>query len=162
EVIPGMAERWEVSPDGLTWTFFLRRANWSDGVPVTAYDFEFTMRRVLNPDTLAEYAPILYLLKNAEAVNTAKMPPAALGVRAIDERTFEIKLEHPAAYLPGILKHQTSYPVPKHVVEQWGDDWIKPQHIVVNNAYTLVNWWSNYVVHLRKNPAFYDASNVCL
>jgi oligopeptide transport system substrate-binding protein len=162
EVIPGMAEHWEVSPDGLTWTFFLRKANWSDGVPVTAYDFEFAMRRVLDPATLSEYAPILYLIKNAEAVNNAKLPPTALGVRAIDESTFEMKLEHPAAYLPGILKHQTAYPVPKHVVEQWGDEWIKPAHVVVNGAYTLVKWWSNYVVHLRKNPAFYDAANVCL
>lgn len=161
-IIPGMAERWEISPDGLTWTFFLRRANWSDGTPVTAYDFEFAMRRLMNPDTLSEYAAIFYLIKSAEAVNTAKMPPEALGVRALDEQTFEIKLEHPAAYLPGMLKHQTAYPVPKHAVEQWGDDWIKPQHIVVNGAYNLVTWWSNYVVHLRKNPGFYDASNVCL
>lgn len=161
-IIPGMAERWETSEDGLTWTFFVRHANWSDGVPVTAYDFEFALRRVLDPKSLSEYAAILYTLKNAEAVNAGKLPVSALGVHAIDERTLEITLEHPAAYLPGILKHQISYPVPKHVVERWGNDWIKPAHIVVNGPYTLVKWWSNYLVHLRKNPAFYDAASVCL
>ncbi len=160
--IPGMAERWETSADGLTWTFFLRQANWSDGVPVTAYDFEYEYRRVMNPDTIAEYAAILYPFKNAQAVKEGKMPLTALGVHAIDERTLEIQLEHPAPYLPGILKHSTAYPTPKHVVERWGDDWIKPQYIVVNGPYTLVKWWSNYVVHLRKNPLFYDAASVCL
>ena len=162
EVIPGMAERWEISEDGLTWTFHMRRADWSDGVPVTAYDFEFAWRRVMNPETLAEYAAILYPVKNAEAINAGKLPVTALGIHAIDERTLEIQLEHPAPYLPGILKHQTAYPVPKHVVEQWGDDWIKPAHVVVNGPYTLIKWWSNYVVHLRKNPQFFDAANVCL
>jgi oligopeptide transport system substrate-binding protein len=162
EIIPGMAEKWEASADGLTWTFFLRNANWSDGQAVTAYDFEFAWRRVLDPNTIAEYAAILYPIKNAEAVKSGKLPLAALGVHAIDERTLEVTLENPTAYLPGVLKHQTSYPVPKHIVERWGDEWIKPAHIVVNGPYTLIKWWSNYVVHLRKNPAFYDARNVCL
>jgi oligopeptide transport system substrate-binding protein len=160
--VPGMAERWEVSPDGLTWTFFLRQANWSDGVPVTAYDFEYEYRRVLDPNTIAEYAAILYPFKNAQAVKEGKMPITALGVHAIDERTLEINLENPAPYLPGLLKHHTAYPAPKHVIERWGDDWIKPQYVVVNGPYTLVKWWSNYVVHLRKNPNFYDAASVCL
>lgn len=161
-IIPGMAERWEVSEDGLKWTFFLRQANWSDGVPVTAYDFEFEYRRVLDPDTIAEYAAILYVFKNAQAVKEGRLPVSALGVHAIDERTLEVNLEHPAPYLPGLLKHGTAYPTPKHVVERWGDDWIKPQHVVVNGPYTLVKWWSNYVVHLRKNPMFYDAASVCI
>jgi oligopeptide transport system substrate-binding protein len=161
-IIPGMAERWEVSDDGLTWTFFLRKAKWSDGVPVTAYDFEFAWRRVMDPKTIAEYAAILYPIKNAEAVKSGKLPVTALGVRAIDEQTLEVKLEHPTAYLLGIMKHQTAFPAPKHVVQQWGDDWIKPAHVVVNGPYTLVKWWSNYLVHLRKNPMFYDAAHVCL
>jgi oligopeptide transport system substrate-binding protein len=161
-IIPGMATHWEVSEDGLAWTFFLRRASWSDGVPVTAYDFEYAFRRVLDPRTIAEYAAILYPIKNAQAVKEGKLPVTAVGVHAIDEQTLEIDLEHPATYLPGLLKHYTSFPVPKHVVEQWGDDWIKPQHVVVNGPYTLVRWWSNYVIHLRKNPRFYDAAHVCL
>ncbi len=162
QIIPGMATHWEISEDGLTWTFFLRDALWSDGRPVTAYDFEFALRRVLDPDTIAEYAAILYPLRNAEAVKAGKLPLSALGVRALDERTLELRLAHPAPYLPGLLKHYTAYPVPKHVVEEWGDAWIHPSHVVVNGPYTLVKWWSNYMVHLRKNPLFYDADAVCL
>ncbi|MGE3866661.1 MAG: peptide ABC transporter substrate-binding protein [Hyphomonadaceae bacterium] len=161
-IIPGMALRWETSEDGLTWTFFLREAQWSDGTPVTAYDFEYAYRRVLAPESLSEYAPILYPIRNAQAVKEGRAPLNALGVRAVDERTLEITLDHPASYLPGLLKHSTAYPVPKHVVEQWGDDWIKPQHVVVNGPYTLAKWWSNYLVHLKKNPLFYDAGHVCL
>ena len=161
--IPGMATNWETSDDGLTWTFFLREAKWSDGEPVTAYDFEYAFRHILDPDNLSEYASLLYLIKNAEAVNAKRsMPVNSIGVRAIDEKTLEIKLEYPAPYLPQLLMHQTTFPIPKHVVEKYGDEWIKPAHIVVNGPYTLVKWWSNYIIELKKNPLFYDAANVCI
>src|SRR4030095_13685001 len=80
EPVPGAAERWETSPDGVTWTFHLRDHQWSDGQPVTAGDFVFAWRRILDPKTAATYAYYLYLIKNAEAVNTGKMPATALGV----------------------------------------------------------------------------------
>lgn len=160
--IPGMAERWETSDDGLVWTFYLRRAVWSDGQACDAHDFEFAIKRILDPNTLAEYAAILYPIKNAQAVNAGEMAPSEVGVDALDDLTLEIRLEHPAAYLPQLLMHYTAYPVPKHVYEQHGDDWIKPQNVAVNGAYTLVRWWSNYIVHLEKNPLFYDAENVAL
>ncbi|HVY04063.1 MAG TPA: peptide ABC transporter substrate-binding protein [Caulobacterales bacterium] len=161
-VTPGMATNWETSDDGLTWTFFLRDALWSDGEPVTAYDFEYAFRHIMDPKNLAEYASLLYVIHNGEAVNDGKLPPEALGVRAIDEKTLEIKLEYPAPYLPQLLMHQTTFPIPKHVVEKWGDEWIKPAHIEVNGPYKLVKWWSNYIIELKKNPLFYDARNVCL
>ena len=91
--IPGVAERWESSADGLTWTFHLRESYWSDGVPVTADDFVFSLRRVLDPNTASEYASLIYLIKNAKAVNEGKAPLEALGVRAVDARTLEISLE---------------------------------------------------------------------
>jgi oligopeptide transport system substrate-binding protein len=162
EPIPGMAERWEVSEDGRTWTFFLRQATWSDGEPCDAHDFEFAYKRILNPENLAEYASILYPIKNAEKVNSGEMSPDQVGVRAIDDLTLEIQLEHPASYLPEMLMHYTSYPVPKHVVERYGDDWVQPNHIAVNGAFKLVKWWSNYIVHLERNPAFFDAENVVM
>lgn len=161
-VIPGMAERWETSEDGLTWTFHLREAQWSDGRPCDAYDFAFAYRRILNPDTIAEYASILYPILNAQACKSGELPIDALGVRAIDARTFEIRLEHPAPYLPGLLKHYTSFPVPRHVVEVHGDDWVKPENAVWNGAFKLVKWWSNYLIHLEKNERFFDAANVAL
>jgi oligopeptide transport system substrate-binding protein len=158
--IPGMAERWEVSEDGLTWTFHLREATWSDGMPVTAYDFEYAFRRILHPDTIAEYAQVTYAIKNAQEAKEGKTPVTDIGARVIDEKTFQLELWHPAPYLPGLLKHYTHYPIPRHVVEKHGDAWIKPQNVVVNGPYVLEKWWSNYVVKLRKNPKFFDAPGV--
>jgi oligopeptide transport system substrate-binding protein len=160
--IPGMAERWGTSEDGLTWTFHLREASWSDGEPCTAFDFEYAFRRILDSRTIAEYASILYGVLNAEACKKGDLPIEALGVRAIDARTFEIKLEHPAPYLPGLMKHYTAFPVPRHVVEKHGDAWIAPQNVVTNGPFTLVKWWSNYMIELKRNPRFYDADNVQL
>ncbi len=162
EPVPGMAENWQTSEDGKTWIFTLREATWSDGVPVTAQDFVFSLRRILNPETLAQYASLLFAIKNAEAVNSAKMPVEALGVRAIDDRTLEILLEYPAPYLPGLLTHYTSMPVPAHVVKEKGSEWIKPENIQVNGAYKLTEWRTNDYVHSVKNPLFFDAENVCL
>lgn len=159
--IPGAAESWTTSPDGLTWTFKLRPGLvWSDGVPVTADDFVYSLQRILDPKTIAQYASLLYPLKNAEPINAGKMPPSALGVRAIDPQTLEIKLEHPVPYLIQLARHQTMFAVPKHVVEKWGTDWIKPEHVVVDGAYTLAEWIPNNDVKLVKNPKFYDAANV--
>jgi len=160
DTIPGMAERWETSADGLTWTFFLREALWSDGVPVTADDFVFGWRRLLDPKTAASYAYFIHVFKNAEAVNNGKMPLDALGVRAINARTLEIMLEHPASYLLEMLNHVTCYPQPKHVVEKLGNAWARPGSYVSNGAYLLSAWRPNDHVLLTKNPRFYDAANV--
>ncbi|HRE42440.1 MAG TPA: ABC transporter substrate-binding protein [Terricaulis sp.] len=162
EPIPGMAERWEVSEDSLTWTFYLRRANWSDGEPCNAHDFAFGMRRILDPETLSQYASFLFPLKNAQAINEGRMDKAELGVNAIDDLTLEIQLEHPAPYLPQLLKHYTAYPVPQHLIERLGDAWTHPDNMVVNGPYKLVRWWSNYIIHIERNPGFYDNDNVVL
>src|SRR6202040_4215157 len=112
---------WETSADGKVWTFHLRDAKWSDGVPMSADDFVYSLRRLLDPKTGAQYASLMYIIQNAEAVNAGKLPLSALGVRAIDPHTLEIRLVHPAPYLPELAKHQTMYPVPRHVIEKWGD-----------------------------------------
>jgi oligopeptide transport system substrate-binding protein len=158
--IPGAAESWETSADGLTWTFHLADRKWSDGEPVTADDFVYAWRRILEPKTAAQYASLLYPFKNAEAINAGKMKPDALGARAIDARTLEVDLEHPAPYLPEMMTHQSTYPVPRHVVEAKGNDWTKPENYVVNGAYKLVEWVPNDHITLVKNPTFYDAANV--
>jgi len=160
--IPGMAERWTTSPDGLTWTFYLRDALWSDGVPVTADDFVFSLRRIMLPDTASEYASLLYLIKNAQAVNEGKAAKETLGVRAITPKVLEITLEHPAPYLLELAKHQTMYPVPRHVVEKWGAAWSQPAHYVGNGPFRLTEWRLGDYVKVVKNPRFYDADKVCL
>ena len=159
-IIPGAAERWEQSEDGKTWTFHLRDHLWSDGEKLTAEDFLYAWRRILDPKTAATYAYYLYLLKNAESVNTGKMPATALGVTARDDKTLVVELEHPVPYLLEFMTHVTTYPVPRHVVEAKGDAWTKPGSYVGNGAYALIEWNPNDHITLVKNPKFYDAANV--
>jgi len=159
--IPGMATSWRTSADGKVWTFHLRDAKWSDGVPVTADDFVYALRRLLDPRTGAQYASLMYIIQNAEAVNAGKAPPSTLGVRAIDPRTLEIRLIHPVPYLPELAKHQTMYPLPRHVVEKWGDAWSQPGHFVGNGPFTPVSWRLGDHLRAVKNPLFWDAASVC-
>ncbi len=158
--IPGAAESWETSDDGLIWTFHLRDHNWSDGMPVTADDFVYAWQRLVNPDTAAPYAAYVYIFENARAIAAGEMPPETLGARAIDERTLELRLETPAPYLPEMLEHATTYPLARHVVEALGDDWARAGNYVGNGPYKLVDWLPGDRITLVKNDAFYDAANV--
>ena len=161
QIMPGAAESWTVSPDGLTWTFKMRQgAVWSDGTPVTADDFVYSWRRLMDPKTAAQYASILYVVKNAEAVNAGKMPLEDLGVAAPDPGTFVVTLEHPAPYFDGIVAHQATFPVNKAAIEKFGNDWIKPGNMVTNGPFTLVDWRVQEYVRLAKNPKYYDAANI--
>ncbi|MGI9435802.1 MAG: peptide ABC transporter substrate-binding protein [Geminicoccaceae bacterium] len=160
-VIPGAAESWTVSDDGLVYTFTLRDHTWSDGTPVTAGDFVFAVRRLLAPETAAKYASILYTVKNAKALNEASMEGMEnLGITAIDDKTLEVTLEFPAPYFIEQLTHYTAFPIPKHKVEELGDDWVKPGNIVANGPYVVTEWVPNTHVKSVKNDAFYDADNV--
>jgi oligopeptide transport system substrate-binding protein len=158
----GAAESWTVSDDGLVYTFKIRDHVWSDGTTVTAGDFVFALRRILEPETAAEYASLLYTVKGAEQVNTGKAAPETLGVRAIDDKTLEITLAGPAPFFLGQLTHYTAYPVPKHVVGKHGKNWIKKENIVSNGAYVLDEWVPNSHIKLAKNPKFYNAASVSI
>ena len=160
--VPGMATSWTTSPDGLIWTFKLRATNWSDGVPLTADDFVYSYRRILDPKTASIYAYLVTILKNGQAVNEAKAPLAAVGARALDAHTLELTLEHPAPYLPQLLMHASFYPVPRHVVEKLGDKWVTPGAYVSNGAYRLADWRLGDYVRLARNPRFFDAARVCV
>ena len=154
EIVPGSADSWSISSDGLTWTFKLRANRWSDGSPVTANDFLFSFRRVLDPNTAASLAFFLYCIENAQEVNAGTLPVDSLGVAALDPETFEIRLEKPFPYLAERLFYPTGYPVPSHVIEQHGDDWVKPEHWVSNGPYKLKDWLPQGHVELEKNPYF--------
>jgi oligopeptide transport system substrate-binding protein len=158
--IPGAAESWETSEDGLTWTFHLRDHTWSDGVPVTAEDFVFAWRRILDPKTAAPYAYYLYPIKNAREVNTGSQPATALGVSAPDAKTLVVTLANPVPFMTEFLTHHTVYPVPHHTVEAKGADWARPGNFVSNGPYVLTEWVPNDHITLVKNPRFYDAANV--
>ena len=160
--VPGMATSWETSADGLTWTFHLRDAKWSDGVPVTADDFVYAYRRILDPKTASIYAYLVYILKNGQALNEGKARPEDLGVKALDPHTLQLTLEHPAPYLPEVTKHQSFYPVPKHTVEKYGDDWVQPGRFVGNGPMKLVSWRLGDYIRVEKNPLFFEADKICI
>jgi len=153
--VPGAAESWTVSDDGMTWTFRLRPGlRWSDGTPLGAADFVYAFRRLLDPATAASLAYFMYPLRNAEAVNSGRLPPDSLGARAADPGTLILELERPYPYLPERLLYPTGYPVPAHVIDRVGDDWIKPVNWVSNGAYRLHDWQPQALVELRPNPHF--------
>lgn len=161
EAVPGAASSWDISEDGLTYTFHMREnAKWSNGDPVTAGDFEFTFRRIMDPKTAAGYASVLYAIKNAEKVATGKMPVDQLGVKALDDKTLQITLKNPAPYFLELLTHQTGFPVNKKAVEKFGDKFTLPGNMVTNGAYTLVSFNPNDKIAMKKNPNYWDASNV--
>jgi oligopeptide transport system substrate-binding protein len=158
--IPGAATSWEMSADARTWTFHLRRHLWSDGTPVTAEDFVFAWQRLLDPKTAAPYAYNLWVLKNARAISDGKLPPTALGVRAKDDATLVVTLEHPAAYLPELLTHDSAYPLPRHVLLAKGNAWALVQNYVANGPYVPKAWRLNDHLTLVRNPRFYDVARV--
>jgi oligopeptide transport system substrate-binding protein len=161
ELVPGAAESWTVSEDGLTYTFKLRAgAVWSDGSPVTADDFVFAWQRVVSPDTAAEYAYMLTPIVNAEAITAGTKKPEELGVKAIDASTFEVKLNATTPYFLEMLTHQATYPVSRANVEKFGADFTKPGNMVSNGPYTLTAFTPNDHITLTKSATFYDAANV--
>ena len=162
-MVPGAAESWTIDDDGRVYTFKLRDHKWSDGQAVTADDFVFAFRRVLEPAFAGIYASLLYPIQNAEKLNTGVLQGMEkLGVRALDEGTLQITLESPTPYFLELLTNFVAFPVPKHAVEQLGNDWAKPGAIVGNGAYLVTEWIPNTQVVLVKNPAFYDAANVSI
>ncbi len=162
-LIPGAAESWTVSPDGKVYTFTLRKDGvWSDGSPVTAKDFLFSLRRVVDPATASEYAYIIEPIVNAKDVTAGTAKPDTLGVKAIDDLTLEITLNAPTPYFLEMLTHQASYGISEANVTKFGDDWVKPGNMVSNGAFTLAEFTPNDKVKLIKNPKFYDAAAVKL
>ena len=160
KAVPGAADKVETSKDGLTWTFHIRPHTWSDGKPVTSNDFVFAFRRILDPANASEYRELLYPIKNAEKVSYGKLDPKMLGVSAPNLETLVINLENPAPYLPQLLTHYTSFPLPEHVVKKFGSEWVKPGNMVSNGAYILLEWRPHDHILLGRNPKFYDAANV--
>ncbi len=160
---PGMAESWE-SADNKVWTFKLRDAKWSNGDPVTAEDFVYSMRRVTDPATASPYASYLADVKvaNAAEILEGKAKPETLGVKAVDPKTLEITLSEPVPYLPNVLIHTSVKPVHPATVEKFGEKWTSPANIVVNGPYKLAAWDVNSQIVLERNSAYYDDANTTI
>jgi oligopeptide transport system substrate-binding protein len=161
--VPAAAERWEVSEDGKTYTFHLRPAVWSNGDPLTAADFVFSWRRVLDPKTATSYKDRMYLIRGGREVAEGARPPEHLGVTARDERTLVVELEHAAPYFPQLVCLNIYYPVHRATVEKFGDKWAtKPETIVHNGPYRMVEWSMNNRKVFEKNPRYRDVGGVKL
>jgi oligopeptide transport system substrate-binding protein len=164
-LVPAAAERWEPSPDGLTWIFHLRNGlKWSNGEALTADDFIQSWRRVLSPAFAGENAWYLYAVKNAEAYNSGKLSEAsALGFAAPDARTVVVHLEHPTPYLPALVSLPAWFPVNPRVVEKFGGTtrrgtaWTRAGHHVSNGPFQLKEWTPNARIVVEKNPHYWDA-----
>lgn len=159
--VPGVAERWDISPDGKRYTFHLRDCAWTDGRPVTAQDFVYSWTRVLNPATPTDYAHQLYYLRGAEAYNTRKTAdPSTVGVRADGDRTLIVDLENPCAFFLDLCAFGTYYPVPRDAIERHGARWTRPENMISNGPFFLHDHRLNDSITLRKNPRYWDAARV--
>lgn len=161
-VIPGAAESWTISDDGLTYVFTMREGMlWSDGNPVTAQDYEYAFKRILDPMTASRAAPMLYVIENGRPINGGEMPVENLGVTALDDRTLQIKLEAPTPFFLELIVHR-GFPAPRWVIEEYGREWTRPENIVVNGAFKLKEWVPQTSVSVVRNPTFFDAETVAL
>lgn len=161
---PALAERWDISPDGKRYIFYLRDAQWTNGDPVTAGDFEYAWKRVLDSKTGSSYAYQLFYLKNGEAYNAGILKdPSLVGVRALNDKTLEVTLEAPTPQFLGLTAFMTYYPVNKKVVETHPQKWyMDPDGFVTNGPFKLVKWEHNQKLELVKNPTYWDAEHVKL
>ncbi|HCW0178002.1 MULTISPECIES: oligopeptide ABC transporter substrate-binding protein OppA [Citrobacter] len=155
---PGVAEKWE-NKDFKVWTFHLRKdAKWSDGTPVTAQDFVYSWQRLANPNTASPYASYLQYghIVNIDDIIAGKKPVTDLGVKALDDHTFEVTLSEPVPYFYKLLVHSSVSPVPKAAVEKYGEKWTQPANIVTNGAYKLKDWVVNERIVLERNTNYWD------
>ncbi|HYD83597.1 MAG TPA: peptide ABC transporter substrate-binding protein, partial [Opitutus sp.] len=168
--VPATAARWEVSPDGLTYTFHLRPdARWSNGDRVTAHDFAFSFQRILSPALAAEYSYMLWPIKNAEAFNTGRVTAFSdVGVAAIDDATLRLTLERPTPYLLSLAAHPTWFPVHRATIEKFGradqrsTAWTRVGHLVGNGAFTLTEWSPNARLTVSENPLYWGSADNAL
>jgi oligopeptide transport system substrate-binding protein len=163
EPIPSLAESWDVSEDGTVYTFKLRRSGrFSNGDPVTAHDFVYSMRRALAPELAAQNSYLAYSIKNAEDYNAGKLPAEALGVEALDDHTYRLTLKQPAPYFVGLLCHQFFRVVHKPTIEKHGKTWTKPENIVTSGSFTLREYRPYDRIIVVKDPNHWDADMVRL
>lgn len=160
---PGLAESWEISEDGLTYTFKLRDGlKWSDGSPLTAKDFEYSWKRALNPATGAEYAYQLYYIKGGEEYNAKGGSVDDVAIKAIDETTLEVTLVSPTPYFLELMAFATYFPVKQEVVEG-NDAWAtKAETYISNGPFKLVEWRMKDALVFEKNEHYWNAENVKL
>jgi oligopeptide transport system substrate-binding protein len=157
ELVPAAAARWETSEDGLRYTFWLRpEARWSNGEPLTADDFVYSFRRLVDPATAAFYSEVLIAVENASEIIGGELPAESLGVRALDHQRFEIVLDYPVPYFISQLALPAAYPVNAANIAEHGDTFARAGKLVSNGAYTLHAWELGTYIELQRNPQYWN------
>ena len=164
DVKPGIAESWDESEDGLTYTFHLRKdAKWSDGEPITAADFEYSWKRLVNPETASPYAFIGDCLKNGQAIEQGKMDVEELGVKAVDDTTLEVTLEHPTSYFLSLIGSSGQYaPLRQDIVEKYGTDFAATSEQNVYSGPFVMTSSEDNVWTFEKNDNYWDKDSINL
>jgi oligopeptide transport system substrate-binding protein len=162
DVVPGAADHWDISADGKTYTFHLRPdLRWSNGQPLTAKDFADSWRRVLEPETRAVYADVLFVIENAQRYQKGELKDFnQVGIRVLDNDTLQVRLIAPTPYFINLVGFATYLPTPLTVIEKYGNNWTRPQNFAGNGAYLLQDWKLNDRVEFKANPLYWDAANV--
>jgi oligopeptide transport system substrate-binding protein len=158
EVRPGIAKSWAVSEDGKTIRFFLRKALWSDSVPVSAHDFEYAWKRLADPKTGSRYSFLLSGLRNASDILKGIAHPDSLGVFSEDSMTLRVQLEAPTPYFLDLCSFESMSPLRKDIIEKFASQWTDVPNFIENGAYTLHERRDNQFIIVRKNNV-YDQSN---
>lgn len=161
-IVPGVAEKWDISEDGLTWTFHLRKdAKWSDGKDVTANDFVYSWRRTVNKETAADYAYYIYFIKNGEAINGGEAAVDTLGVKAQDDKTLVVTLENPCAFFTEIVAFPALVPQREDVVSKDPEKWaLNPETYIGNGPYVLKSWEHDSKITFVKNDNYWGKDNI--
>jgi oligopeptide transport system substrate-binding protein len=154
----GQAESYDVSDDGLEYTFHLRDGIlWSDGEPVKADDFVYSWKRIVDPANAADYGYILNgIVTNATAIQDGEADPDTLGIEAVDDKTLKISLEAECPYFIGLCAFAALMPLRQDVIEEYGQEWTDPGNMVSNGAYVLSDWVHDSYIQMTKNDQFYD------
>lgn len=170
EPVPGVAERWDISPDALQYTFHLREnARWSNGDPVTAQDFVNSFHRILTPSLGAQSATMLYVLQNAESFHKGNLDDfSKVGAQALGPRTLRLTLSHPVAHFLSMLNHTAFFPVHLPSIEKHGpayarnNTWARPGTFVGNGPFDLFEWKTGQRIVVKKSATYWDAPTVRL
>ena len=163
-IVPGVAEKWDISTDGLVYTFHIRgNAKWSDGQPVKAQDFEYAWKRALDPKTASPYNYILFYLKNGEKFSSGEAKAEDVGVKAKDDKTLEVTLEAPTTFFLELCAFMTYMPVRQDIVEKNGDQWTqKAETYVSNGAFKMKEWKHNDEIVVEKSDNYWDKDKILL
>lgn len=162
KIVPGTAEKWEISSDGLVWTFHIRKdAKWSDGKDVTANDFIYSWKRTVDKKTAADYAYYIYFIKNGEKINSGKADINTLGVKAINDKTLEVTLENPCPFFTEIVAFPVLVPQREDMITKDAAKWaLDPKTYVGNGPYKLISWEHDSKITYEKSDTYWGKDSI--